>query len=81
MYWGSKLKQGFSAMWSECRHTGVPSKSRISFVKKYCAQHWAGESEELRREIAQKCESKHAEAMAVWKGRAEWTASAETYKV
>jgi hypothetical protein len=80
LYWESKLKEGFNTMWAGCRHSGVPAKSRISFVKKYTAEHWAKESDELRREIAQRCESEHAEAMQAWKGRAEWKASAETYK-
>ena len=55
-------------------------KNQISFVKKYTAEHWQKESEELRWEIAQRCESEHAEAMQEWKGHAEWKASAETYK-
>ena len=81
MFWESKLKEGFNTMWSGCQQTGVPAKSQISFVKKYCAEHWASESEGLRREIAQKCETEHADAMEAWKGRAEWTGSAETYKM
>lgn len=81
LYYESKLKAKFDEIWTGCLQSGVSYKHRVSWMKKYTTECWLKEPAELRDEIRKKCDSKYAEELQAWKGRAEWSASPEAYQV
>ena len=80
IYYESKLKAKFNEIWVGCLESGVATKQRVSWMKKYTTECWLKEPAELREEIRAKCDNKYAEELQAWKGRAEWSASPEVYQ-
>ena len=80
MFYNSRVKAGFDAMWEGCSQNGVLSNERIQLWSRYTREHWLKESKELRDEVKKKCEDKYAADLQAWKDRGEWNESAEAYE-
>jgi ATP-dependent helicase/DNAse subunit B len=80
MFYESKLKDQFDAMWKTCLQSGIPPKKRIHFIKQFTTECFSKESEELKMDIREKCERENNEALESWKGRMDWSATVESYE-
>jgi hypothetical protein len=78
-YYKSKLKASFDAIWDSGLQRTVPMKHRINWCRKFAHENWVKESEEVKRDIRQQCETKFATALEQWKTRVDWSGSSEEY--
>jgi hypothetical protein len=79
MFYESKLKPAFDALWEGCLHNGFNPKQRINLVKKFTNEAWMKEPDDVKASIRARCEGDYAQAVLEWKARNEWTGSAEDF--
>jgi hypothetical protein len=80
LFYTTKLKDSFDAMWENGLRDTVPAKHRIHWCKKFTRERWLQETEEFRRRVEQQAETEYAEALEKWKNRVEWSGSPEEYQ-
>ena len=79
MYYESKLKTSFDAMWKASLRSGVRSKDRISFIKTFTREKFNSEPDEVKAEVRRRCDVEFEEALKAWNDRAEWSETAEGF--
>ena len=79
MFYKTKLKASFDAIWKDGLQNTVPVKQRVNWCQRFTREHLLKESEEVKREVRERCEAENAEAMAKWKGRLDWSGSPDEY--
>ena len=79
IYYESRVKPGFDAMWAACLLNGIPGKERINLWSKYTREHWSKEPKEIKDEVKKRSDEEFAAQMQEWKDRAEWTESPEAF--
>jgi hypothetical protein len=78
-YYKTKLKTSFDALWHDGLQRTVPMKHRINWCRRFAHEHWVKESEEVKRDVRQQCETEYAAALDKWKTRVDWSGTAEEY--
>jgi hypothetical protein len=79
MFFATKVKPAFDALWEGCLQSGFDLKHRINLVKKMTKEAWDKEPEDVKSSIWAKCEEEYAQAITDWKARNDWTGSAEDF--
>lgn len=80
LHWDTTIKPAFEVLWQECKHSGSSPKKRVSFVRKFTAEAFSRESEEVQASIRKTCDEEYEAAMEAWRARTDWKDCPESYQ-
>jgi len=80
LYWDETIKPAFEVLWEGFRLSSSSPKKRVSFVRKFTAEAFSRESEEVHASIREICDEEYEAAMEAWRARTDWKDCPESYR-